>query len=123
MIKQRGGKRDGAGRPEGSKNARTLAVMEYLDPEGNNPVIKLVKIMNKAYGLKDFRLSADCAKALLPFYVSRQRNLDNEIGEIYTPIQVSMNIPIPGSGWRNKPDHSDAAYGQHTDPDFEHSIE
>lgn len=107
MSNQRGGKRDGAGRPEGSRNARTVAVMEYLDPDKNNPVIKLVEIMNKAFQMKDLRLAADCAKALLPYYSPRPRLLDGDMEEIRTPIQVNVNFPIPGQYWQNLEEHDE----------------
>lgn len=110
MSKQRGGKRDGAGRPEGSRNARTAAVMEYLDPDKNNPVIKLVEIMNKACRVKDLRLAADCAKALLPYYAPRPRLLDEDMEENRTPIQVNVNFPLPGSEWRDKEESDNIMY-------------
>lgn len=107
MSTQRGGKRVGAGRPEGSRNARTAAIMEYLDPDKNNPVVKLVKIMNKAHRVKDFRLAAECAKALLPYYAPRPRLLDEDMEEIRTPIQVNVNFPIPGQHWQNQGESDD----------------
>lgn len=104
MAKKHGGKRDGAGRPEGSKNARTHAVMEFLDSDDKNPVIKLVSIMNKAYELEDFRLSADCAKSLLPYFAPKPQLLEEESPDARIPILVNVNVPIPGQHWRNKSD-------------------
>lgn len=121
MTRQRGGKRDGAGRPEGSKNARTVAVMEYLDPDKNNPVMKLVNIMNKAYRAEDFRLAADCAKALLPYYVPRQKTVEDEDEEVPTPILVNVNFPLPGSGWRDKGENSNILSSSENDADLKHS--
>ena len=106
MENKHGGKREGAGRPEGSKNARTQAVIEYLDPDDHNPIITLVNIMNKAFEARDLRLSAYCAKALLPYYAPppklEDETEDDTTGDQRTPIQVNVNFPIPGSGWRDK---------------------
>lgn len=123
MTKQRGGKRIGAGRREGSRNARTVTVMEYLDADKNNPVVKLVDIMNKAYRVKDLRLAADCAKALLPYYAPRPKLPDGNAEEVRTPIQVRVNIPIPGSGWRDKYEAKNVIYEHQDDADTEHSVE
>lgn len=117
MTKQRGGKRQGAGRPYGSKNSRTAAVMDCLDADKNNPVMKLVSIMNKAYRAEDLRLAADCAKALLPYYVPRRKTGEGEDQEVPRPILVNVNFPLPGSGWQDQEETSNIIFASENDAD------
>lgn len=60
----RGGKREGAGRPPGSRNRRTLAVLDRL-PEDYCPIEELARIaLDKATPLQ---VRVDCHKTIASY--------------------------------------------------------
>lgn len=95
-----GGKRRGAGRPVGSQGKKAIALSEFLNADENNPVLNLVSIGQQALKEKDFRLAADCFKALIPYYAPKVKIPEETEAERYRPITVVTNIPIPGQTWR-----------------------
>lgn len=70
---QHGGKRDGAGRPLGSTNRRTVALREAIEAEGVEPAVALVRIAKAAEDRKDFGLAVEAYGKVLPFLHSRPK--------------------------------------------------
>ena len=103
MSEGHGGKREGAGRPAGSKNQRTVAVLEHLDDDENNPVLAILRVMKAAEKEGDIRLAADCAKSLLPYYLPKQRPSEHGVEDTYRPIIINSSINPPGTHWGKEP--------------------
>ena len=103
MSEGHGGKREGAGRPLGSKNQRTLAVLEILDEEINNPIVNLLRLSKLAEEEGDLKLAFDCAKALLPYYLPKQKPISEDVEDITRPIVIHTTFPVPGSRWGEEP--------------------
>lgn len=99
----RGGKREGAGRPEGSRNRRSAVIADYLDRPKINPVKNLVRLAQKAEADGDIRLAVECFKTLLPYYAARLKPEDeNEPDPTPPQIIVNTTFPAPATGWRSK---------------------
>lgn len=105
----RGGKREGAGRPEGSRNRRSAVIADYLDRPKNNPIKNLIRLAQKAEAGGDIRLAAECFKTLMPYYAARLKAEDESESDKPTQIIVQTTFPVPATGWRSKlkPDASD----------------
>src|SRR5690606_31959584 len=102
MTKERGGKRNGAGRPEGSRNKRTLTVAEFLNQSKHNPVENLARLAQKAEADGNLRLAIHCYQALLPYYATRPKPIELDEEETRPVYVIKANFPVPGSEWRNK---------------------
>jgi hypothetical protein len=65
----RGGARLGAGRPAGSRNKRTLALLEQASSEGELPLAYLLRVMRNPK--TDPKRRDEAARAALPFCHAR----------------------------------------------------
>lgn len=70
---QHGGKRDGAGRPRGSTNRRTVALREAIEAEGVEPAVALVRIAKAAEDREEYALAVEAYGKVLPFLHSRPK--------------------------------------------------
>ena len=79
---KRGGKRPGAGRPQGSRNKRTEAVEELLERVGCNPIegMAMIAINNKAaLGITEdvpITLRARMYEALAPYTAPKMKSTE-----------------------------------------------
>lgn len=106
MARTRGGRRSGAGRPEGSRNKRSLEVAALLEQPKNNPVQHLLRLAQKAEASDDLRLSVECYKTLMPYYAPKPRPEDEEQGVPPPQMIIHTTFPVPGSR-RNKESQED----------------
>ena len=67
----RGGARAGAGRPAGSRNRRTRAVLELLETAGVDPVRELIRLAGDAEKRGDLDTARRCWTGLLGYRYSR----------------------------------------------------
>lgn len=97
MTRTRGGRRSGAGRPEGSRNKRSLEVAALLEQPKNNPIQNLLRLGRKAEASDDLRLAVECFKTLMPYYAPKPRPEEDEQDVQPTQMIIQTNFPIPGS--------------------------
>ena len=63
----RGGPRPGSGRPQGSRNRRTVEMTERLDRLGLDPIAALARLAQHAEAEGDLTLAEKCWRGLLPY--------------------------------------------------------
>lgn len=83
----RGGKRKGAGRPQGALTERTREVAERAAQEGLTPLEFMLQIMRDETQEMPFR--ADMAKAAAPYIHPRLANVEHK-GEGGGPIKIEI---------------------------------
>ena len=84
----RGGKREGAGRPKGSKNKRLRDVLEAVKATGETPLDYMLRIMRDP--TQSERLRADMAKAAAS-YVHPAFKAIEHTGEGGGPVKVVID--------------------------------
>ena len=84
----RGGKREGAGRPNGSKNERTIALEEAMAAGGELPKGFMLRVMRDES--QPMSLRADMAKAAAPCCHPRL-NAVEQTGKDGGPLIVFLN--------------------------------
>lgn len=76
MANEHGGRRNGAGRPKGSKNRRTHDVESLLQGLDMNPIAAMVDIYRDAKESGDFRLAGQMARELAQYVAPKRRAVD-----------------------------------------------
>lgn len=79
----RGGKREGAGRPPGSKNKKTKEQQEAVAATGQTPLEYLVSVFQDEE--RDERVRIDAAKAAAPFVHAKLSNVEMKTLDPDTP--------------------------------------
>ncbi len=74
----RGGKRPGAGRKPGSKNARTAAVARKATAEGIQPIEVMLHAMRLHFAAGEYDAAATIAKDAAPYCHPRLASLSHE---------------------------------------------
>jgi hypothetical protein len=85
----RGGKREGAGRPKGKKNKRTLAEKEALAASGLSPLDYMLSVLRDEKASQDVRLTA--AKAAAPYLHRALKSVEHS-GEGGGPIEYEVTL-------------------------------
>lgn len=73
----RGGNRTGSGRPKGSKNVKTIELIDKAVGDGQTPLEFLLGVMNDMENMKNLRI--DAAKAAAPYVHSKLTTIDATI--------------------------------------------
>lgn len=96
----RGGKRPGAGRPKGSKNRITEALLEDLEESGRQTPLEFLMATMTDPGI-EFRLRLDAAKAAAPYVHARQQSLEEDEAADRVVWLVSSE-PLDAEEWQEK---------------------
>ena len=84
-----GGKRAGAGRPQGSRNRRSDALAEELIAEGRCPVRALIRLAEQSEKEGEITQAIGAWKSILPFVYPKPKAVEFAPEEL---VELSRNI-------------------------------
>ena len=76
---KRGGKRNGAGRPPGSKTEKRYHIAARAATEGVSPMEVMLYVMRELFEKKQYREAAEVAKDAAPYCHPRLSNIDAKV--------------------------------------------
>lgn len=107
----RGGKRPGAGRPQGSRNIGTkqrIAIADRAASEGITPLEVMLNTMRAHYDAQKFDEASAVARDAAPYVHARLSSIDMSLEADLKQRVISEREMSPGD-W-------EAKYGQHLEP-------